>query len=361
MATIGIYAPNAAGHRLKYVQYLITHIHSESNEIILLTTSDAIQSRNFEVHLSSLRHCFREYIVDSLDAAKIPLYAHALNTDLMVNPDGDSMVWKELWRRGWKGPGKLSVLVMRPTGQSKRNTFRIIATLAKKALMVLTNMHRDTNVFELKSSLWDHRTDLRGVPDPITFDPDQVSLRAVLAPDVLDPARQWIGVVGALTPRKNIELILNSIARVEHREIGVLLAGQVDPPIKPKLDAGVTQLRKKQIPVIMLDELLTDGQFDAAINSLHCVVLAHSNEGPSGIMGKAVEAGTYVVAAGAQSLRVDCGRIQNARWSSLNEAQIAKSIEIGLQTSRGTPKRLHTDTVFACRLLLGTSNKVDSC
>ncbi|WP_139318559.1 glycosyltransferase family 4 protein [Kocuria sp. CNJ-770] len=361
MSTIGIYSPNAQGHRFKYVQYLISHIPAEGNEVILLTTSKALQSPNYTVHLTPLAHRFREYILDPSAAEDLAHHARALETDLMVDPDGDASVWNQLWRRGWSGPGALSVLVMRPTGQSRRPAFRFLGTLIKRALIIIANARHNVNVFELKSSLWDSSADYGGVPDPISFAPDQPSLRSILPLEVDSSPIRWVGVVGSLTPRKNIELVLESAGRIQNPRLGIILAGKVDSSIKAAVDAKVVQLRQKGTPVLVLDRLLTDGQLDAVLDLLHCVVLAHSNEGPSGILGKAVEAGTYVVAAGAHSLRLDCQKLEAARWSPLEAEALTRSIEAGLDAEVVRPRKLRTESVFANRLLLGVSQRPHAC
>lgn len=361
MSKIGIYAPNANGHRLKYVQYLVSHIPKNNHQIVLLTTPEAIQSDNYAMHLAPLAHCFTPHIISSADIGQLASYAHTLDTALMIDPEGDKFVWKQAWRQGWTGPGAVSALVMRPTGQHSRKVFRFIETQIKRTLMMVANRRKSVNVFQLKSSLWDSSLNDRGVPDPISFDPDQSSLNLLLPPDMYTSNIKWVGVVGALTPRKNIALVLKAAKSVRRNNFGIVLAGQLDPSIRTEIDAEVLHLRQNGIPVVILDSLLTDGQLDAMIELLHCVVLAHSNEGPSGILGKAVEAGTYVVAAGAQSLRADCEGLQYARWSDLTVGEIARSIEFGLDTTGAQPRELHTETLFAERLLQTNSLRFDAC
>jgi hypothetical protein len=79
--------------------------------------------------------------------------------------------------------------------------------------------------------------------------------------------------------------------------------------------------------VVVVDRMLEDVELDSAIAAVDCVVLAHSNEGPSGIFGKAVMSGTRLIASGASSLRQDAQAVAtHATWTPLSADAIARAM-----------------------------------
>ncbi len=119
----------------------------------------------------------------------------------------------------------------------------------------------------------------------------------------LDDSRYWFGIIGAIDERKNVSLVMAAAQGLPPGQVGLLVAGRFS-------DATRESLREfgAELPggVRLVDRVLTDEELDAAVAAVDCVVLAHSNEGPSGLFGKAVRAGTRILGAGAQSLRRDC-------------------------------------------------------
>lgn len=362
MPTVGIYAPSADGHRFKYVQYLISRIPADDHVVHVLTTDKALQSANYRLHLASLESRFKTQLVPNTSLSEIPYYSRRFKTDVMVLPDGDAYAWRHAWKRRWNGHGKLSVLVMRPHGQSTHAARRWVESMGKSILQMLTNTQKNVSIFNLQSSLWDPKKSGYGVPDPITFNPDAFTNQSLESISPLDVSHQWIALVGAITHRKNVPLVLKAVLQTNRDDVGVILAGRIDPNIRVEVEKGVKQLRKQGIPVEILDRLLSDGELDAIVARARCVVLAHSNEGPSGILGKAVEAGTFIVAAGAKSLRRDCQQVpQSSRWTPLKTESISKSINTALNSGTLEPKSLNTEFLFADRLLQRSSLEPDRC
>lgn len=351
ISRVGIYEPNPDGHRFKYVQYLVKYAEILGAEICVVTSKRGYDHPNYEVHLANLEGLFSLKVIEQNDR-NIEKYSHILQTSLMVVPDGDKFIWKTAWRKSWKGHGEIVALAMRADGQGDTPLKRLAGTAVKRTLLKVGNSRRNVNIFELKSSLWEPRAHGPYVPDPITYEPDIASLTEVWPECEAKSDIKWVGLVGALTERKNINLVLKSALQVQHTNFGIILAGQMDPAIREDVDETVMLLRQKGVPVIALTQLLTDGQLDAVISKLHCVVLAHSNEGPSGILGKSVQAGTFVVAAGAKSLKRDCKKIKSTScWSPLNGPDIARSIRIALGNEIVEAKNLDTEKFFASRLL----------
>ncbi|MEX5306084.1 hypothetical protein RF644_10050 [Kocuria sp. CPCC 205258] len=270
----------------------------------------------------------------------------------MIVPDGDSLIWRHIWYRGWRGNGTLSALVMRPAGQSSIKLRRTFATMLKSIMIQISNAYKNVSVLKLESSI-SNNNNINSVPDPISFKPSEFELESIWPSTSRTREIEWIGVVGALTCRKNIPLVLESALNVNRHRIGIVLAGKLDESLKAEVQTLLQKMERRRIQTVLLDQPLTDGQLDAILSRLKIVVLAHSNEGPSGILGKAVEAGTFVVAAGAHSLRDDCKILsKSSAWSPLSAPDISESIRIGLEHRQVTPRSLNTECKFAEGLFL---------
>ncbi|VEI50350.1 glycosyltransferase [Kocuria rosea] len=351
---IGIYAPNGDGHRFKYVQYLLTHLPAGVGEVVLLTTPESLRSNNFTLHLASSEDRFAVHLMDSDRIGDLVALSRSLHTDLMVLPDGDSFAWKHAWRKGWKGAGEVSALVMRASGQRGGPLRKAADRRIKRMFFALGNSRHHIHLTRLESALWDPVTSEHGVADPITYEPDEAALDVLCPPGTMSQELRWVGLVGALDRRKNVPLVLEAALHVRRGGFGIVLAGRTDASITEDVDSWVARLREHGIPVLVIRQLLTDGQLDALIGRLQCVVLAHSNEGPSGILGKAARAGTFVAAAGANSLQQDCRSMpMSSRWSPLTVEGLALSIEEGLSCQSLQSRSVGSAETFARRLLQG--------
>jgi hypothetical protein len=112
---------------------------------------------------------------------------------------------------------------------------------------------------------------------------------------------------------------------VRRRKLGLLVAGMVDSEVLAQLEADNDDLKRAGHKIVIVNRLLTDAEIDCAVAASDVVVVAHSNEGPSGLLLKSKAIGTTVFAAGALSLRQDLismGR-GNDRWCELNAEAMA--------------------------------------
>jgi glycosyltransferase involved in cell wall biosynthesis len=140
-----------------------------------------------------------------------------------------------------------------------------------------------------------------------------------------DGSRYWLGVFGAITPRKNLHLIIESI--IEQTDIGLLMAGSIDPQVSKTIAPLLAQFTSNGGKVYQISGPLTDAEFDSAIAAVDCVVAAHSNEGPSSVVLKAVAAGRRLVLAGAKSLQKDAAHLRGqATWSDLDVKALRRAI-----------------------------------
>ncbi|MFI7495987.1 hypothetical protein ACH9D2_14890 [Kocuria sp. M4R2S49] len=331
---------------------MISKAHLRNYEIALITTTEALNHPNYDLHLAHLEQQFTTHLIPNADVKTISRLTQSLRTDIMVLPDGDAFVWKEAWKLRQKRHGSVSAVVMRPNSSGKGSIKPFIIELIKRLLLTLANMQPDVIAVPLKSSLWTSQNNQIGVPDPVSFHPDRHAPSMIETAIASNPDRKWLGILGALSARKNIDLVLRSARIVDRSDFGIVLAGHMEPAVAEKIQDKLYETRKKGIEIIVCNTFLTDGELDAILQKLHCVVLAHSNEGPSGILGKAVEAGTFILAAGAKSLREDCRLLpESSHWSPLNEQDLADAIDVALTYPTPIPKQLNTGAIFSESLL----------
>jgi hypothetical protein len=97
--------------------------------------------------------------------------------------------------------------------------------------------------------------------------------------------------------------------------------------------------------------LLSDSELDSAIASVAVVAIAHSSEGPSGILGKAAASGVAVAAAGAVSLKEDIERLSAGTWAPLTPEAFAKALQHAVAFPRAANAGLANGRDFASSLM----------
>jgi len=257
------------------------------------------------------------------DIAKVSTGIKATTTILL---DADRHL-VPLLGRGWKGPGKLTVLVMVPEGQPGLLALTGPAkTLAKKTLMRVAGFHRKVRVFPLISPLAPRRGSLNWIADPVVLKSSVSQIRAMRERLDSHGDRYWLGVFGAITPRKNLPLIVEAI--LDHPEVGLLIAGTVNPEVSHAVAPLLSRFIANGGQVIRLEGPLTDAEFDSAIGAVDCVVAAHSNEASTGVVLRAAASGRRLVLAGAGYLRRDAGYLgEQATWSPLELDELRQAIQ----------------------------------
>lgn len=156
------------------------------------------------------------------------------------------------------------------------------------------------------------------VPDPVDLASTPASIDRYRHDVGLDSDRVWIGVFGHISPRKNLDLVIDAVATCGASDFGLLVAGKVDESELTRCSSSIQKFRDAGGKIIFDSRLLSDDDLDAAIGSVSVVAIAHTSEGPSGILGKAAASGVTVAAAGALSLKEDINRLQAGLWSPLN-------------------------------------------
>ncbi|MDN3496515.1 hypothetical protein QL996_11285 [Planococcus sp. APC 4015] len=320
-----IVEPNPDGHRLYYVALLARWCRSNGLAVTLMTTPRATSSAEWALHMTGAEVTVEQRPADWFGIEDIARLAEQSHSALTVIPDGDRYLMP-LVRGAWKSGRRLSVLAMRPDAQNAGPRLaRPIKGFVKKSLIVAAGLRRKVRVFALRSPLSSRRSPLRWVADPITLSGDDELVAAVRAQLHSASSGYWVGVFGAIDPRKNLHLLAQAL--VSHPEVGLLVAGRIDETSAALARGPIDAYRAAGGAFVHLEPPMDDAHFDSAICAVDCVVVAHSNEGSSGVASKAAAAGRRLVLSGARSLRRDARALgDQAAWVPLDTASIAQAV-----------------------------------
>ncbi|MCO4253149.1 hypothetical protein [Pseudarthrobacter raffinosi] len=319
------------------------------NRVFIGTTDAALSSPEWTMHLGNVASSTEVAILDDFSVETIDRLSRELRVDHVVVPDGDAFAFELSRGKSWTTSATVTALVMREKGQpSKVPGVAYAKTLIKGALLQLANLRPRVELRILKSAAWNGFSLMPVSRDPVslTFDTHRPGSR------LLPTGCFWFGVVGSIGQRKNLPLVASSVAALNLPDVGLAVAGCIEDEVLHQAQPYLEQILRNGGRVEILNRLLADSEMDQVITELDCVVLAHSNEGPSGVLGKAVAAGTTVVAAGALTLRSDCRQIgSSAEWVRLSQVELTQAFVRATQKPHPEPEFLASPTDFASELL----------
>ena len=320
-----------SGHRLSYVRILAAEALARGYQVHVALPHGASDSHELDAHLGDVAHSLTLHPYEG-GLEPLASLSRELNVDRTVVTDGDALAFELARRRKWPGGNSLSLLIMRESAQGDGIWLkRRLKKLAKKTIIKLASNVSDVELAVLKSATWKGSSNLRVAIDPVMMECTQTDVTSIRGAWQLDPSIYWFAVLGAITERKNVPLLIRSMLEASTPSAGLLVAGKIDPAIRQDIDLAASALLGAGHRIIIQDRILSNIELDAAVTAADCILLAHSNEGPSGLLGKAACAGTRVIAAGAQSLKADIkGLGGSAEWVALQPAPIAAAMKRAL-------------------------------
>ncbi|HHV22388.1 MAG TPA: glycosyltransferase family 4 protein [Propionibacterium sp.] len=343
--------PNMEGHRFNYVRLLIAECQRRGLSVVLLTTPSGRE--DFVAKAGSTEIPEWELLPDGTwpFPRDLEVISRKVQATTVVVPDGDGIALALARRPWWRGSGELRILIMRATAQAGRHPrLQPLRTWIRRAGFAVAEVVPRVTVLTLGSAL-DADANRSEVSDPIEFEPTDQARQVVREAMGPDPDRFWFAIAGWLDARKNIPLVLTALddaARSADRPLGLLLAGRQDAELTDTLRA----VAPGDVRLAALSRHLTDAELDAAVELSDCMVLAHSNEGPSGILGKAAAARTKVIAAGARTLAKDVQRLgHSAQWVPLDRAALTTAALNAIHQPPAAEVAYATPRDFAIALL----------
>lgn len=326
---------NGDGHRFYYVRLLADAILAEGGRPVLVTGRGQMAGPQAAEFLRGLPASFTVVDVPRPDVAAASRVAREVGARRIVIPDGDLHLLDLLTRRGRRLP-HITALVMREPDLRPGRPLRPLARRwIKRATMALAALRRSTTVTVLKSSVWAGRSRFPVAQDPVTLAAGPDDVADIRERWDLDGGRRWFAVVGAIGARKNLPMVAEAFARIADETVGLLVGGAVLDGQLAEAEPHLAEARRRGARVVVVDRMLEDVELDAAIAAVDCVILAHSNEGPSGILGKAVMSGTRLVLSGAESLRRDALAVPtHATWTPLAVEPMARAMDAAARADR---------------------------
>jgi glycosyltransferase involved in cell wall biosynthesis len=170
---------------------------------------------------------------------------------------------------------------------------------------------------DLAKGVW-----LKRVRDPAictAHSDDRVAIRRRLG---LPQDRKLVGILGGISNRKNVPMVADAV-RQAGPDVDLLLAGTVFEDVESWLDTLTDADRQR---VIVRNGFLTNEQLDEHVAACDIVAIAHDNNGPSGIMGKAVAAGVPVLSAGSKVRLRECNALRAGIDAPLSPRGLADGI-----------------------------------
>jgi len=295
----------------------------------------------YATHLADL-HLESLLTASSSDLTELAALARRASADVVVVPDGDRVALA-LGKGGrWGSDAALSVLVIRATAQpGPIPVLDPVRKLARRTLLLAASVRPRVRVRILRSGWRAPRSLIPTVGEPVSISASPDDRVAIRKAHGLDEERYWFGILGAVNGRKNPDLVARALLAQQDRSVGLLVAGRIDAPSLARLQDLAPQFSAAGMELRIVDRFLSNTELDEYVVACDCLVFAHSNEGPSANFGKALLAGTRVLAAGARSLRADASAVaSHASWAPLDVSALATAMAAARTARRPEPLAL---------------------
>lgn len=302
--------PDHGGHHFQSVSFVVAEAGSVG-PVVLLTSQGAAATEEFEAHLGAQHRAGDLVLVEALVGTQPPTAdvaravascgASCAGPVHVLVMDGDQSL-KRWW---WVAPRHLRSLRPRVTFMLTRYPARLAPTdltgwrlRAPKAALALLAMLRGCLHRVVGFS---GREDLgtgvvvRRIGDPNVCEAharDRTRWRGELD---LPCDATLVGVFGHVSERRNAPMILEAIL-AEGLDVLLVIAGSLTPEVRAWVDGLDEDSRSR---LLVRDAYLDNPTLDRYIAAMDAVPLLLTNNGPSGIMGKAESAGVPVVTAGS--------------------------------------------------------------
>ncbi|MCX6396937.1 MAG: hypothetical protein NTV23_10665 [Propionibacteriales bacterium] len=302
-----IVEPDPRGHRFEAVAHVF-NVASRAGDVLLVTSSGAQETDTYREQLGTLaigtEERFSSILPPTREIAEVVAdVCGRVEVDTVVVMDADQSL--KLW--WWVAPRALRRLKKRPRivfmltryparlGLTDRVGWKLRITKATLAIvaMLTGSLHRVAGFAGREDTApgWL----VKRARDPAictasAADRDSLRPRLGLAPD-----RKLVGIFGAIGERKNAAMTLEAILAAD-LDADLVLAGGFDDVVRAWCAALPPDQKAR---VFARDEFLSNAELDRFVASVDVIALIMTNNGPSGIMGKALAAGVPVVTAGS--------------------------------------------------------------
>ncbi|WP_392544710.1 hypothetical protein [Oryzobacter telluris] len=326
-----------------YLALLARHAVDEGHDVICLISDEGREAIEFERHLRPVGGISVTSVPSPLLLRNIVAVSAENQSDVVVIPNGDVFV-TDVAREGWAGRGVLRLLVMRdPRWERPASLIRRLRLRTKSALIRVA-ASRGAEV------VWLRQPGYSGpevhVNDPVIIDGDVAgvvtrghALRQALS---MGTETFWFGMTGAISPHKNLDLVLHALAAVQRRgpdrPFGFALIGPLSESLGQREDEIIAALDALPFPTRRRSGVMTNEEMNAAVAAVDCVIMAYSTSSPNSTLGKAVALGTLVAAAGDGSIATFVSDLGMGPTAALTVDGLAALLAERLTSSKPHPR-----------------------
>ena len=161
---------------------------------------------------------------------------------------------------------------------------------------------------------------------------DRAALREELG---LPLDRRLVGIFGLISERKNAKLVFEAL-QAGDIDADLLLAGVIEPPVQAWIDALPSEHKAR---IHTFPGFLDNTLLDKLIAAVDVAPIALTNNGPSGIMGKALAAKVPVVSAGSTVRARELLATDGGERAELTPDSLAAAIQRVFDRPADAPRR----------------------
>jgi glycosyltransferase involved in cell wall biosynthesis len=339
--TVLLIEPEPGGHRFQAVAN-VAAVAAQFADVMLLTSHGATSSEEFGVYLADSEMV----AVETFDgihpptaaiAAAVAEICRSIDVSTMVIMDADRALkrWFYVARREFKGLGsrKPRVVFMLTRYPARLRITDWVSWRLRAPKGLLAGVAIGTGTLDHVAGFAGRDDMAKGWIVKRTRDPeictansrDRAALRAELG---LPLDRQFVGIFGVIEERKNAPLILDALDAAGLDDVDLVLAGGIDslPP-------------ERRARLVLCDGFLTNELLDKYVAAVDAIPIALTNNGPSGIMGKALAAGVPVVTAGSRVRARELRATDGGVVAELTAESIGMGVREVLQRDPNAPRR----------------------
>ncbi|MGO4256705.1 glycosyltransferase [Marmoricola sp. RAF53] len=299
--------PVMNGHHPQAVANLTLFLQGAGHDVLLLTQAGGTDCTEYAEYLGDVRIEVAEPFTSPIPptaeiAAAVADVCRTRDVDTVVLMDAD-VALKSWWRhapRAFRGIARKPRFVLMLTRYPARAGLKPISWKLKAPKAVLAAVARTRGVADRVAGFAGRDDMTTGWIVKRARDPeicsahsrDRVALRAELG---LPQDRKIVGVFGLISQRRNAHLIFEAIEQGAI-DADLLLAGPVSPEVLEWVEELPADRRAR---VEVRDGFHPNDLLDKLVAAVDVAPIPLSNNGPSGIMGKATAAGVPVVTAGS--------------------------------------------------------------
>lgn len=348
MPTTVLVEPDPSGHRFQAVANVALRAQKDGDDVVLLTSKGAVTGDAFKVYLADVAieavEVFDEVYPPTatmLEQVVARCRQDDVRTVVVMDADQSLKRWWLLAPRQLRGLEKRPQVVFFYTRYPARvplnDRVQLKLRVTKSILTAVTMATRSVN----RAAGFAGRDDLhKGWLVKRARDPEICGFhsgqRAELRTELdLPQDRRLVGIFGLISERKNAKLVFESMQLVGV-DADLLLAGVIEPEVK----AWIASLPPEdQARVHTFDGFLDNTLLDKLIAAVDVAPIALTNNGPSGIMGKALAAEVPVVSAGSRVRARELVATDGGELAELEPASLGAAIQRVLDRPAGFTRR----------------------